>query len=283
MKAYHRVDPLMDERKSHYTPAQLGAFLKVQLVAGRQSKPGYFRSLDALKRSLPADYVKLLAFLIDQGDLIERDGQIYVDGWEEWQDGDLTVGERMARLRNRRRNADRNDAVTPSVTSAVYKPSPAAIGVGVGISVGSGSTRSSRPLSVKRAPASVMPDVRFTKEQFDGWASFGPEWDFFKAAWLARGFLFPPAGSPEDDDTSQRGLLYQVLDAWPMEIARWVSEAPKGRTARQVIDHVLAQWHAVRESVGEDEPDSPSTPMDRTHATERLGEIMARVIPKVPA
>ena len=32
------------------------------------------------------------------------DGSLYVDGWNEWQEGDVTVKERMARLRNRHRN-----------------------------------------------------------------------------------------------------------------------------------------------------------------------------------
>lgn len=95
----------MDERKSHYTPAQFGAFLKVQLVAGRQTTPGRFRSLKALSGSMPAAYAKLVPFLIDQGDLVElSDGSVYIDGWDEWQEGDITVRERMARLRNRRRN-----------------------------------------------------------------------------------------------------------------------------------------------------------------------------------
>jgi hypothetical protein len=105
MRAYHRVDPLMDERKSHYSPAQLGAYLKVQLLAGRQTHRGRFRSIKALEGALPAAYARHVAFLIEQGDLIVcADGSLYLDGWDEWQEGDVTVGERMARLRNRKRN-----------------------------------------------------------------------------------------------------------------------------------------------------------------------------------
>lgn len=104
-RAYHRVDPLMDERKSHYSPAQLGAFLKVQLVAGRQKHRGCFRSLAALRGTLPAAYARHVDFLVAEGDLVSLpDGAIYVDGWREWQEGDLTVKDRMAALRNRRRN-----------------------------------------------------------------------------------------------------------------------------------------------------------------------------------
>lgn len=146
MKAYHRTDPLMDERKGHYTPAQLGAFVKVQLLAGRQTRRGRFRSAAALKSMLPGTYARHVEFLVEQGDVIPATrhaacdqcpegpsprGEVYVDGWDEWQEGDLTVGERMHRLRNKRRNA--------GVTGTDDEPSPTAIGVGVGISVGSRS------------------------------------------------------------------------------------------------------------------------------------------------
>ena len=118
-RAYHRVDPLMDERKSHYSPAQLGAFLKVQLVAGRQKVRGRFRSLPALRGTLPAAYVRHLDFLIAEGDLdLCADGSVYVDGWQEWQEGDLTVKDRMTALRNRRRN----NGVTSGVTGDGNEP-----------------------------------------------------------------------------------------------------------------------------------------------------------------
>lgn len=113
MRAYHRVDPLMDERKSHYSPAQFGAFLKVQLVAGRQAQRGRFRSIEALRMTLPATYARHLPFLVSEGDIkVERNGTAYVDGWDEWQEGDITVAERMVRLRNRQRNGHRNGGVT---------------------------------------------------------------------------------------------------------------------------------------------------------------------------
>jgi hypothetical protein len=113
----------MDERKSHYSPAQFGSFLKVQLVAGRQRTPGRFRSLAALKGAVPAPYLRFIDFLLVEGDLVVADdGSVYVDGWEEWQEGDLTVSERMARLRNRKRNS----VVTGSVSNDVTLPSPTA-------------------------------------------------------------------------------------------------------------------------------------------------------------
>jgi hypothetical protein len=119
----------MDERKSDYTPAQFGAYLKVQLLAGRQKHRGRFRSVKALIGALPAAYGKHILFLIEQRDLVEQeDGCVYVDGWDEWQEGDLTVRDRMARLRNRQRNNRSNGAVTT--------PSPTATRSSVGVSVG---------------------------------------------------------------------------------------------------------------------------------------------------
>jgi hypothetical protein len=113
VKAYLRIDPLIDERKSHYTPAQLGAFLKVLALASRQAHRGRFRSQAALMGALPAAYGRHVAFLVAEGDLVTQpDGTVYLDGYDEWQEGDVTVRERMARLRNRKRNGWRNGGVT---------------------------------------------------------------------------------------------------------------------------------------------------------------------------
>lgn len=91
------------------------------------------------------------------------------------------------------------------------------------------------------------------KEQLDAWIGFGPEWDGFKTAWFGRGFMWPPYGSPEDDDTSQRGLLWSLLDARPTDTVRWVEEAP-GTTTGEVIGYVLSKWHTIRD---EAEPTLP--------------------------
>jgi hypothetical protein len=140
----------MDERKSDYTPAQLGAFLKVQLLAGRQKRRGMFRSRQALMGALPAPYARHIPFLIEQRDLIPtEDGGLYVDGWDEWQEGDLTVRERMSRLRTRAsrdRNKGRNDAVT--------QPSPTATRSSVSVSSSKESTKETRPA---RASGSLEP------------------------------------------------------------------------------------------------------------------------------
>lgn len=274
MRAYHRVDPLMDERKSHYSPAEFGAFMKVQLVAGRQSTPGQFRSLQALRDALPKAYARHVDFLVTERDLLVRkSGVVVVDGWKEWQEGDLTVAERMKRLRERKkadaedaeaspepspeRNADRNDernGVTDDNPETLRTPaSLPAIGVGssVGSSVGLEKAPSATAVAKPRA-SDPRNEPRLTEAQLKSWESFGPAWDRFKEAWLSRGLLFAPFGSPDGDDTSQRGLLFQIMDARPTDIVRWVREAPTPNS-REVITYILERWHDIREEVGVDD------------------------------
>ncbi len=132
--------------------------------------------------------------------------------------------------------------------------------------------RSSR--TTARANGTEQP-VRLTKAQLEAWRSFGPEWDDVKTAWLERGFRHPPSGSPDDDDTSQRGLLYSILDARPTDLVRWIRSAP-GKSASDVIAWVLAQWHEVRAAAGEDEEVSVEGP-SRGEAAEAIGSIMSRI------
>lgn len=150
MRAYHRVDPLMDERKGHYSPGQFGAYLKVQLLAGRQTRRGRFRSIAGLKALLPTAYVRHVDFLLAEGDLdVAKDGAVYLDGWDQWQEGDLTVRDRMAALRNRRRN----NGVTGTVTPTVTQPSPTATRSSVGVGVSSTDSQDREPEDPRAAGA----------------------------------------------------------------------------------------------------------------------------------
>lgn len=93
-KAYLRVDPNID---AHPDP---GTMILLMCEAHRQPRRGRFRHLDRLRRSIGR---RQLQGAIDRGDLVEQDdGSWYLEGWDEWQEGDWTVGERVRRVRERR-------------------------------------------------------------------------------------------------------------------------------------------------------------------------------------
>ncbi len=123
-------------------------------------------------------------------------------------------------------------------------------------------------------PAADVQEPTFTKAQLKAWASFGSEWDDVRAAWVGRGFRHPPSGEP-DDATSQRGLLYPILDARPTTLPQWIREA-KGKTAHEVIGHVLERWHAIQAEAGVDDELAAWTVPTRDEAAATLGEILAK-------
>jgi hypothetical protein len=104
-KAYLRMSPNLD---MHPDPA---AMVRALCAAARQPQRGRFRDPVVLERILGRKAYKLL---VQRGDIVPANPGpgIYLDGWDEWQEGDFTVRERMARLRARKRNAK----VTPRVT-----------------------------------------------------------------------------------------------------------------------------------------------------------------------
>ena len=133
-----------------------------------------------------------------------------------------------------------------------------------------------------RAPATTRPtkvgtmtgvgrvdtNVTLDRRQLEAWASFGQEWELVRAAWLARGLRQPPSGTADDEDAdSQRAILWQVLDAQPMQLPRWIADAPKGISAARVVAHVLECWHATR-----DEAIAAAQDQEQRWATERAAE-----------
>lgn len=104
LKAYLRISPLIDEHKAHYSDGEFRAFMHVLAAAGRQPTRGRFHSLAQL-RALLGRHARYVPTLIAEGDIEPTDdGGVYVCGWDEWQEGDLTVGDRMKKLRDKRRN-----------------------------------------------------------------------------------------------------------------------------------------------------------------------------------
>jgi hypothetical protein len=122
MRAYLRLDPNLPDRKGGYPDGAYRAYIDTLCFAEQQPQRGRFRSRRLLSVLLEKR-AKWIPYLISHGDLTETDtGKLYVDGWDEWQEGDVTVSERMRRLRARRRDVTPTD--TPDVTlPTVYTPS----------------------------------------------------------------------------------------------------------------------------------------------------------------
>lgn len=123
-RAYIRVSPDFYERKvlaQKYPPGAALALIGCLCLAESQPTRGHFRDRKVLAVLLDAQ-AKWIPYLIERGDLIEQDAypRLYVDGWKEWQEGDVTVPERMARLRARKRGD--TPKVTPAVTVADTVP-----------------------------------------------------------------------------------------------------------------------------------------------------------------
>lgn len=98
-KAYLRFDPNLDS--THPAP---GDMIAVLCAANRQPWRGRFKSPALASRVLGR---ALYRRSVERGDLIlNGEGCVYVDGWDEWQEHDWTVGERMRRVRARKRHND---------------------------------------------------------------------------------------------------------------------------------------------------------------------------------
>lgn len=116
------------------------SMLRAMCAAARQPDRGRFREARVLERTVGKRQYREM---VQRGDVIPADPGpgVYLDGWDEWQEGDHTVAERMRRMRDRRKRRG-NAKVTPP-------PSPARIDVttdagttksevlhGVGVGVG---------------------------------------------------------------------------------------------------------------------------------------------------
>jgi hypothetical protein len=129
-RSYLRMLPDLYERKAFgtdkhppYPPAAIACFAGVLCFGEQQPDRGRFKSRRLLTVLLEGPngvgraIARQVGFLIEHGDLIERkDGSLYIEGWDELQEGNWQVAERMARYR------ERHGAVTPTVTPDVTEP-----------------------------------------------------------------------------------------------------------------------------------------------------------------
>ena len=110
-KAYLRMDPDIDQKH----PDNGWNFIRLLCAANRQRPRGYFACRGALETIFGRPLVRTF---YSRGDVMDAPGgKVYVCGWGVWQEGDLTVAERVSRIRGKR------DNVTPAVTPGEDPPS----------------------------------------------------------------------------------------------------------------------------------------------------------------
>lgn len=243
-RCFIRLAPDFASRKSCYPDGAYAALIDCFCYAEYQPVRGTYHSLDYLRNFL-GERSRWLDYLIDHHDLSVRDdGTVYVDGWEEWQEGDWRVGERMDRVR-RKRYLTRRATLTNSSNSKTVRSVDSTLRT-------VSTTRMIRGLRKDSPTAETMRNVEATVSRGStfhsmrntAWASFGPAWDDFRIAWEGRGFRLPPAGGPQETGT-QRYLCWQMLDAQPSAFIRWIAQAPPG-SAREVLAYCLREWKALR-------------------------------------
>ena len=149
LRAYQRFDPRLFEKKAleqHYPAGAFVALVGAINLAEAQSQRGRFRS-ERVLRALLDKYGRWIPFLVTRGDLtVLSDGRLYVDGWDEWQEGDWRVKERVDRIRHRKRTGPTVPPVTPETDTPATLPS---------VSTPSDGHRQTVAVSAKRDSPSV--------------------------------------------------------------------------------------------------------------------------------
>lgn len=101
-RLYLRMDVNLDQHPDY------GGMVLLMCAANRQPTRGIFLDLSIVERTLGGK-ARARKFLEPRApgkrpDVVQlEDGTYYLDAWEEWQEGDLTVAERVRRLRARRK------------------------------------------------------------------------------------------------------------------------------------------------------------------------------------
>lgn len=119
MRAYLRLDPNLRRQKRDYPDGAFRAFVELLCASEAQPVRGRFESRPLLK-ALLGPRGRWIDYLIEHGDLAADGEELIVVGWQDWQEGDITVPERMARLRAKKSKATPTD--TPPVTAGDTEP-----------------------------------------------------------------------------------------------------------------------------------------------------------------
>lgn len=105
-RAYLRMLPNIDQH-----PDAL-AMVRAMCAAARQPQRGRFREPVVLERAVGRKAYRLL---VERGDVVPAvpGPGVYLEGWDELQEGDMTVAERMRRYRKRKRDAKVTHVASP--------------------------------------------------------------------------------------------------------------------------------------------------------------------------
>ena len=144
-RTYIRVFTDQTERWAGLSDSEYRLLMDLTLLAAQQHPPGRFRSMEVLRAFTPTGLRRRLNRLYSLGHLLVLPtGQVYVDGWEEDQEGDWKVAERVKRHRARERGSG-PPTVTTDTPATVTAETPATVagpyssGTGNSISNGSGT------------------------------------------------------------------------------------------------------------------------------------------------
>lgn len=116
--------------------------------------------------------------------------------------------------------------------------------------------------------------ILLTRKQLDQWKAWDEEtsrshqprlWEPVKRAWLGRGLRHPPT-------PRQRDVLWEILDARPTDLPRWIREADPGMTSGRLIAFLLEEWHRIQR-----EAEAREIPRPTNSGMVSLGEILAKV------
>jgi hypothetical protein len=118
-KAYLRLDPDIDQKH----PDNGWEYIRLLCASNRQRPRGIFTSRATLEAIFGKAAVKRF---YDRGDVFDReDGRAETCGWDAWQEGDLTVAERVRRTRAG--SSPRVTGALPDRDNVTHEPPPGAL------------------------------------------------------------------------------------------------------------------------------------------------------------
>lgn len=113
------------------------------------------------------------------------------------------------------------------------------------------------------------------------WGRFGSEWEPYRRAAAERGFIYPPAGSPDDDptaeDPSQRSVIHEAMDNTPRAL---LAAIRLSRSWSEVVARMTQHRASLREDADLAERDAhwakAQFELSRRETLQALAEILRR-------